>query len=69
MLTSTDSGTSGSCDLPEESLSDHYDILNILSYGRMGKVGHILILLPHYRFIQLTIPSTTSNMLILMMNP
>ena len=39
MLTSTDSGTGGSCDLPEESLSDHYDILNILSYGRMGKVG------------------------------
>ncbi|KAK8375878.1 hypothetical protein O3P69_008552 [Scylla paramamosain] len=38
MLTSTDSGTGGSCDLPEESLSDHYDILNILSYGRMGKI-------------------------------
>ncbi|XP_071515144.1 serine/threonine-protein kinase SBK1-like [Panulirus ornatus] len=38
MLASVDSGASGSCDLPEESLSDHYDILNILSYGRMGKI-------------------------------
>ncbi|XP_053628452.1 serine/threonine-protein kinase meng-po-like [Cherax quadricarinatus] len=33
-----ESGGGGSCDLPEESLSDHYDILNILSYGRMGKI-------------------------------
>ncbi|XP_042881530.1 serine/threonine-protein kinase meng-po-like [Penaeus japonicus] len=28
----------GNCDLPEESLSDHYDIIMILSYGRMAKV-------------------------------
>lgn len=54
MLTSIDSGTSGSCDLPEESLSDHYDILNILSYGRMGKVGHFIILLLHFLYIKVT---------------
>ncbi|CAL4058857.1 unnamed protein product, partial [Meganyctiphanes norvegica] len=28
----------GNGELPEESLSDHYDILNIISYGRMGKI-------------------------------
>lgn len=30
----------GSCDLPEECLSDHHDILNIISYGKMSKVQY-----------------------------
>ncbi|KAK7084638.1 hypothetical protein SK128_005426 [Halocaridina rubra] len=32
------SSKSSTCDVPEESLSDHYDIITILNHGRMGKV-------------------------------
>ncbi|XP_068211282.1 serine/threonine-protein kinase SBK1-like [Palaemon carinicauda] len=39
-LESTASGSS-SCDLPEESLSDHYDIITILNHGRMGNVIYL----------------------------